>query len=76
MDQLIYTMDQIICASLSHNHYWYEVGMLKAPYMLHELYCISGTVCVVIPFILDVRFVDVPARVTQDFSTFLLRCVP
>ena len=25
------TMDQIICASLSHIHYWYEVGMLKVP---------------------------------------------
>ena len=25
------TMDQLICASLSHNHYWYEVGMLKVP---------------------------------------------
>ena len=24
-------MDQLICASLSHNHYWYEVGMLKVP---------------------------------------------
>ena len=23
------TMDQLICASLSHTHYWYEVGMLK-----------------------------------------------
>ena len=23
------TMDQIKCASLSHTHYWYEVGMLK-----------------------------------------------
>ena len=23
------TMDQFILASLSHNHYWYEVGMLK-----------------------------------------------
>ena len=22
-------MDQLICASLSHTHYWYEVGMLK-----------------------------------------------
>ena len=29
--------------------------------------------CVVIPFILDVRLVDVAAGVTQDFSTFLLR---
>ena len=36
-------------------------------------YCV---VCVVIPFILDVRLVDVPAGVTQDFSTFLLRCLP
>ena len=25
------TMDQLICASLSHIHYWYEVGMLKVP---------------------------------------------
>ena len=38
--------------------------------------------CVVIPFILDVGVVDVPAgshrrKATQDFSsTFLLRCLP
>ena len=25
------TMDQIICASLSNTHHWYEVGMLKVP---------------------------------------------
>ena len=25
------TMDELICASLSHTHYWYEVGMLKVP---------------------------------------------
>ena len=24
-------MDQLIFASLSHTHYWYEVGMLKIP---------------------------------------------
>ena len=24
------TMDQLIFASLSHTHYWYEVGMLKS----------------------------------------------
>ena len=24
-------MDQFICVSLSHTHYWYEVGMLKVP---------------------------------------------
>ena len=27
------TMDQLIFASLSHTHYWYEVGMLKVPAM-------------------------------------------
>ena len=25
------TMDQLICASLSRTHYWYEVDMLKVP---------------------------------------------
>ena len=25
------TMNQLIFASLSHTHYWYEVGMLKVP---------------------------------------------
>ena len=25
------TVDQLIFASLSHTHYWYEVGMLKVP---------------------------------------------
>ena len=25
------TMDQLIFASLSHTHYWYEVGMLEVP---------------------------------------------
>ena len=24
-------MDQLLCASLSHTHYWYEVGILKVP---------------------------------------------
>ena len=43
--------------------------------------CVCVCMCVVVPFILDVRFVDVPARVTRekvthDFSTFLLRCLP
>ena len=27
------TMDQLICVSLSHNHYWYKVGMLKVTAM-------------------------------------------
>ena len=33
------TMDQLIFASLSHTHYWYEVGMLKV-----SAYRIPGTV--------------------------------
>ena len=33
------TMDQLIFASLSHTHYWYEVDMLKVPaYVLLEYY--------------------------------------
>ena len=31
------TMDQLICASLSHPHYWYEVGKLKVP--AGSVYC-------------------------------------
>ena len=34
------TMDQLIFASLSHTHYWYEVGMLKVP----AYTCITGPV--------------------------------
>ena len=33
------TMDQLIFASLSHTHYWYEVGMLEVP----AVYCLYGT---------------------------------
>ena len=29
------TMDQLICASLSHTHYWCEVGILKVPAVLN-----------------------------------------
>ena len=37
-------MDQLICASLSHNHYWYEVGMLKVPaYIIVLVVLCSGT---------------------------------
>ena len=38
--------------------------------------CVVCVEYVVVSFILDVRFVDVPAGVAQDFSTFLLRCLP
>ena len=34
------TMDEFIFASLSHTHYWYEVGMLKVPavYIINYIY--------------------------------------
>ena len=70
------TMDQLIFASLSHTHYWYEVGMLKVP----------AVVCVCVCFLPihsghQVRWTYQPGshrrKVTQDFSsTFFLRCVP
>ena len=32
------TMDQLIFASLSHTHYWYDVGMLKVPAVIYQRY--------------------------------------
>ena len=29
-------MDQLISASLSHTHYWYEVGMLEVPVVVPD----------------------------------------
>ena len=56
----------------------------KRPRKRFPLSCLDEcvwVVCAVLPFILDVKFVDVPAgagshrrKVTQDFSIFLLRC--
>ena len=30
-------MDQLIYASLSHTHYWYEVGMLDVPAIYSDM---------------------------------------
>ena len=38
------TMDQLIFASLSHTHYWYEVGMLKIPVQSNEKKKLSGSI--------------------------------
>ena len=51
-------------------------GKLRKTFRVVRKLRVCLCVCVVIPFILDVRFVDVPAGVTQDFSTSLLRCLP
>ena len=49
------TIDQLICASLSHIHYWYEVGMLKAPATI--------TVIVVVFFTLTDRASAIPSNI-------------
>ena len=36
------TMDQLLFASLSHTHYWYEVGMLKVPAVTIPLIAMQG----------------------------------
>ena len=52
------TMDQLICASLSHTHYWYGVGMLKVPYLALNL-----KICF--------RIVKLPAYYQRRFALFL-----
>ena len=61
-------MDQLICASLSHTHYRYEVGMLKVPVYSRD----EGTVVCVCACVFSSHSfwtsssLDVPARVTQE----------
>ena len=38
------TMDQLICASLSHTHYWYEVGTLKVPTYFYTYFVKQDTI--------------------------------
>ena len=51
-------MDQSICASLSHTHYWYEVGVLKVP-------------AVIIALILKIRYPN--GRIPQVFQVERIR---
>ena len=37
------TMDQLIFASLSHTHYWYEVGMLMAHEKIKPIFLEKGS---------------------------------
>ena len=64
-------MDQLICASLPHTHYWYEVGMLKVPinekcfvFSSHSFWTSSS--------------LDVPAGVTKEegHTGFLIHLIP
>ena len=37
-------MDQLIFASLSYTHYWYEVGMLKVTAAFYHIYYIINVI--------------------------------
>ena len=55
------TMDQLIFASLSHTHYWYEVGMLKVPAWsevkaVEFLQPANDNICAVSVLVLDVVY--------------------
>ena len=50
-------MDQLIFASLSHTHYWYEVGMLKVPAVgVNNIVCLLEGVKWVYAYIFFVVF--------------------
>ena len=57
----------LLCSSdlfqSTRDHVQYRIGLTTIAYIIIQC------VCVVIPFILDVRLVDARAGVTQDFST-------
>ena len=36
-------MDQLLCAFLSHTHYWYDVGMLKIPGTKLKVLCAENS---------------------------------
>ena len=53
------TMDQLICASLSHTHCWYEVGMLKVP-------AYSVSICT------ELQVLSLPADFRKNGCTLLM----
>ena len=40
-------MDQLIFASLSHTHYWYEVGILKVPAVSGTVVLLGSKICAI-----------------------------
>ena len=62
-------MDQLICASLSRTHYWYEVGMLKVP-AVHITYKKSTVQQSIfdISFEFEIRAGTLPGGHTMDTS--------
>ena len=59
------TMEQLICASLSHTHYWYEVSMLKVS---------SKVVVVVDSHIQRIVLATEETAVTQQVSHRPIKC--
>ena len=52
-------MDQLIFASLSHTHYWYEVGMLKVPaIIIHFIVSSSIIIIIIITIILIIDVIN------------------
>ena len=59
------TMDQLIFASLSHTHYWYEMGLLKVP-----VYSTSTTQCSTIVIILPWYIIKYPRTIPQYIMSY------
>ena len=66
-------MDQLICASLSHTHYWYEVGMLKVPDVPAGVAQEEGHTGFFIHLPSTVRALIFPARRIQPFLSLVDR---
>ena len=58
------TMDHLIFASLSHTHYWYELGMLKVPARVNN----QRGVCISISLSLSVRTPIIEKACPKGFS--------
>ena len=65
-------MGQLICASLSHVHYWYEVGMLK---VLAVCVCVCGHHVQRSGYQPDTCVVANPARMVRTFSRLWINLV-
>ena len=63
-------MDQLIFASLSHTHYWYEVRMLKVPayecwdffWVFILFFCVAGLLYSPVRLLVDVKVFRVLQR--------------
>ena len=61
-------MDQLKCASLSHTHYWYDVGMLKVPTDDGETVIFAGgkDISVACPFLVSLNLQSCQVRETRQ----------